>query len=151
MRSWALRLLWASAGAAWLFWLGYEDRSLRPALGLAALITLAASLNWIQRRRNRTADEYRWGLKLVIGAGIGGIVPLLASLLILVKVSLHSHNPADFSAADLAAVLERWPIWAAIGFLAGGGWALLATSGRPHSVDQVDPVEYNEGGRRRGK
>jgi len=144
VRSWPLRLLWAGVGLAWLLWLGYEDRSVRPVLVLAALIALAASLSWIQRRPGWPAWRFGWGLKLVLAAGIGGIVPLLTSVLMLVKVSLHSHASADFDSADLIAVLSRWPIWAAAGLLLGGGWALLSGSRKPPYVDKAEPVEYNE-------
>ncbi|MGA9533995.1 MAG: hypothetical protein WBR18_14840, partial [Anaerolineales bacterium] len=121
---------------------GYEDRSTTPVLILAALVALAVSMSWLDRRQHQIGG-HRWTVA-AIGALIGGSVPLLAALLILVKVSLHGHAPADFSQTDIRQVLGRWSVWTAAGLLAGIGWMLAHGGRRSAYIDKVGPVEYNE-------
>lgn len=139
-----LRLLWAAAGVAWLIWLGWEDRSTTPVLILAVLIAAAIGSTWLERWRRPTAAHpgWRWA---AAGALMGGAVPLLATVLILVKVSLHGHNPSDFSQADIGQVLRRIPVWALAGLLAGVGRALMDKRDRVPDIDEPEAIEYNEG------
>jgi peptidoglycan biosynthesis protein MviN/MurJ (putative lipid II flippase) len=142
LRNWPLRLLWAVAGGAWLVWLGYEDRSTTPVIILASLIAVATSMTWLDRWGHKAGGAIWIGA--AIGALVGRSVPLLASLLILVKISLHAHTPLDFSQSDIQQVLGRWLVWMVAGSLAGVGWTLIHDPRMTAYIDKPGPVEYNE-------
>lgn len=118
---WIVRGLWAIAGLAWFLWLGYEDVGLQVVLGLAGWISLA----YVVTLWNRWGGGDRTVAgRTLIRAGITGLVggataPPLADILMLVKISLHSHVVPDFTARDLGAVLARTPVWALAGLAVG--------------------------------
>jgi hypothetical protein len=119
--SWVVRGLWIVAGAAWFVWLGYEDVGLEVVLALSAWISLAYVATLWRRWSESSQLTHR---QYIVRASIAGLVggataPLLADILMLVKVSLHGHAVPDFTARDLGAVLGRTPIWALAGLAAG--------------------------------
>lgn len=124
---WPRRLLWGLAGMGWLFWFGYEDRGLSVVLVLSALAcagygwTLLAG--WLGGHELAAGSVWR---RSILAGGIAGLlVSPLAVMMMLVKISIHSHGVPDFTTADLWAVLTRTPVWGLVGVLIGGASALL--------------------------
>jgi hypothetical protein len=82
---------------------------------LAYVITL-----WQRWSDSAQLDQGQYLVRAGIAGLVGGAtVPPLADILMLVKVSLHSHAVPDFTARDLGAVLGRTPVWALAGLAAG--------------------------------
>jgi ABC-type thiamin/hydroxymethylpyrimidine transport system permease subunit len=127
---WVVRFAWALAAPAWFVWLAYEDRSLNPVMWLSAIVCVAFALAGIARwRGGKLADRRRWLLELMgIGLLTGALVAPVAVLLILVKISLHSHGTPDFTAGDIAAVMNRAPVWALAGVLSGEALGLIGVT-----------------------
>lgn len=119
------RTLWALIGVSLFFWIGYEDRSTFIPVSLGGLIAAALSL---YLGRHISTERFSWlreGIVTVLVGLVAGTLAMpLAGLAILVKISLHSHVPPDFSWAQVLAVLGRTPIWAGAGALAGSSLAL---------------------------
>jgi hypothetical protein len=118
---WIVRGLWAVAGLAWFVWLGYEDVGLDVVLLLSGWISLAYVITlWQRWSDSAQLDQGQYLVRAGIAGLVGGAtVPPLADILMLVKVSLHSHAVPDFTARDLGAVLGRTPVWALAGLAAG--------------------------------
>ena len=128
-RRWVIRMLWGLTGLAWFFWLGIEDRTIYFVLGLALMASFSAMVTLPLRRWIRSAEgKSRVVLVALIGALSGAAVPLLAVLLMFVKVSLHSHVTPDFSLQQVQSVLAVTHIWAAAGGLMVGAWWLINPS-----------------------
>jgi hypothetical protein len=127
---WAVRFGWAVAAPALFVWLAYEDRDLNVVMGLSAIVCLAGALTWTSKRRSgRTAERRRWLLEsMAIGVLAGGMVAPVAVLLILIKISLHSHGTPDFTMSDIAEIVNRLPTWALAGVLCGEALGLLGVS-----------------------
>jgi hypothetical protein len=119
-----LRLAWAAAGITWFFWLGREDQGLGGVFFLSALVCLALALTLL-----RSGDRGR-GWPVVVGVLGGAAVPLAAVVLMFLKVSLHTHPEPDFGLQDVVVALQRTPLWAVAGFLAGAAAALLRMQDR---------------------
>ena len=126
----ALRLrrgLWVTIGVVLFFWIGYEDRTtVTPSL-IGGLIAVALSLDLARRIRPGKIPALRseLGVYALIGLITGALAMPLAVLWMLVKVSLHSHVPPEYSTAQVLAVLERFPVWAGAGALVGLAVALI--------------------------
>jgi hypothetical protein len=118
---WAVRGLWGAAGLAWFIWLGYEDVGLSVVLGLSALLSLAYVVTlWARWVSGSAMAPGSYFVRSSIAGLVGGVTtPLLADILMLVKVSIHGHAVPDFTARDLGAVLSRAPVWAAAGLMFG--------------------------------
>jgi hypothetical protein len=119
-------LAWGITGLAWFLWLGIEDRSVTPVLVVALLVSSSVVLGlplkeWGWRRDSPSG---RWQAAL-IGLLTGATVPLLATLLMFMKVSLHSHDQPDFSIDQVIAVLRTVPIWSISGGLVGVAWSVI--------------------------
>ncbi len=130
---WAVRLAWILAGGGWFLWLPFEDQSLRPVMlvgaGLAFALGITLLARWAARR---SLSPLSWAAGALLAGGLaGGAAAPLAVVSIFAKVSLHGHPVPDFSAADLAVVIGRTPIWGLIGLLAG---AALALAWRPGNL-----------------
>jgi hypothetical protein len=80
---------------------------------LAALLGAGLGLTLIQR----VARGPLW--PVVAGVLSGTAVPLIAVVLMLVKVSLHAHSNPDFGLADVERAFSLTPVWALAGLLAG--------------------------------
>jgi hypothetical protein len=124
---WVVRFAWAFAVPAWFVWLAYEDRDLSTLMGLSAVICVAFALTGVARwRGRRLTDRRRWLLESMgFGLLTGALVAPVAVILMLVKISLHSHGMPDFSSADIGAVVNRTPIWAMAGVLSGEALGLI--------------------------
>lgn len=127
---WVVRFAWAFAAPVWFVWLAYEDRDLGTVMGLSAVICIAFALTAVARwRGGRLTDRRRWLLESMgFGLLTGALVAPVAVVLILVKISLHSHGTPDFSSADIGAVVNRTPIWALAGVLSGEALGLIGAT-----------------------
>jgi hypothetical protein len=128
--------LWAMGGLGWFFWLGYEDLGLAPVLLLSMWISAAYVLTLWRRWAVLVGLTPR---QVILRTGLAGLVaglttPPLADVLMLAKISLHSHPVPDFTSQDLLAVLARAPVWMAAGLVAGLAWGLWMT-GSPSSPE----------------
>ena len=122
--SWGPRLAWAAAGLAWFFWLGLEDQGLGTVFAVAGLACLAIGIAVLRGGDRGPA----WAV--LVGLLSGSAVPLIATLLMFLKVSLHGHPVPDFTLDDVRAALGRTPQWALAGLLAGAAAAILRASSR---------------------
>ena len=129
---WIVRGLWAVAGVAWFFWLGYEDVGLQVVLGLSGWISLAYVVTlWNRWSGGSTTGDGQALVKAAIAGLVGGATaPPLADILMLAKISLHSHVVPDFTARDLGAVLARTPVWALAGLTVGLALGLIGLAKR---------------------
>ncbi|MEX0788161.1 MAG: hypothetical protein WD040_05120 [Anaerolineales bacterium] len=110
---WVARIAWGLAGIMAFFWIGAEDVGIGRVMPLAALLGAGLGLKMIQHGARGQA----W--PAVAGILSGAAVPLIAVVLMLVKVSLHAHPNADFALADFQSALRVTPVWALVGLLAG--------------------------------
>lgn len=113
-----LRSAFFLVGVSVLLWLSSENQDTRLVLLFGVLLSILLALRVMVR-----ADLSR--LAPLITAGIGGFVglstPLLAALLMLLKIGLHSHPTPDFSLSQVIEVLWRIPFFLAGGLLLGLG------------------------------
>jgi hypothetical protein len=107
------------------FWIGAEDVGLGRVIPLAALMGAGLGLTLIQRGARGQA----W--PIIAGTLSGTSVPLIAVVLMLVKVSLHTHPNPDFVLTDFLGALSLTPAWALAGLLAGASLKVLEY-GRAH-------------------
>ena len=127
------RLLALGYGIALFVWLSVEDTASWPAavfgLGLSSLIVILLTLDKIGGRR--LAGRYLPVFGLLLGALIGLGSSPAAAVLMFFKNARHAHIFLDYPAGMILAVLERAPLWAAAGALAGLsiGLAWLALRG----------------------
>lgn len=124
---WVVRAAWAVAAPAWAVWIAYEDRSLSAVMGLSAIVCAAFAVTAIARwRGGKLTERRRWLLEsLGIGLVTGAMVAPGAAVLILMKISLHSHATPDFTSSDIAEVMSRLPVWALAGVLGGEALGLI--------------------------
>jgi hypothetical protein len=127
---WVVRFAWVVAAPAWLVWLAYEDRDLGTVMGMSALVCVAFALTAVARwRAGKLVERRRWLLESMgIGLLSGLLVAPVAALLILVKISLHSHGTPDFTSGDIADVMNRVAVWALAGVLIGEGLGLIGVT-----------------------
>ena len=98
---------------------------------LAAWLSTFVLGGWLFNRflRGRTVSTGGWLLlSAVAGAAVGIGCGLLTLALMAIKTGLHAHGP-EFSAAELAWVLQQIPIWALAGLLGGLGLGFLLKAG----------------------
>lgn len=116
-----LRIAVILLGAVVLFWLSIEDQNEGWALLLALFLSFLIAIVLYLR-----LGDGRLGFFLipVLGALSGLLVPVLAVLLMVVKIGLHGHGEPDFSIAQVSEVLQRIPIWIVAGLLIGVGVAV---------------------------
>lgn len=130
--TWVVRGLWAGAGLAWFVWLGYEDVGLQIVLLLAGWISLAYVVTlWHRWSDSAQLEQGQYLVRAAIAGLVGGATaPPLADILMLVKISLHSHAVPDFTARDLGAVFGRTPVWALAGLAVGLALGLIQRARR---------------------
>ena len=126
---WVVRIAWLITGILWFIWIGYEDRGVTSVLLVALTIVIAFGMTMVYR-----APDLMMGgnlaRPLLLGLGAGLSIPILTSLLMLVKISLHDHPIPDFSVDDSVQVLGLLPIWGLIGLLVGAGLVGISRSQR---------------------
>lgn len=126
-RSRALTLFTFAFGLAFFFWIGMEDTTLLPVMILGASLPAMVIAHFLLRRPARTGM-----LLLSAGGLLGGVAaPLTSTVLIALKVSLHSHAYPDYPPEAVVSVLARAPVWALAGLVFGAALALLAYARRP--------------------
>ncbi|MCY4145509.1 MAG: hypothetical protein OXE95_06020 [Chloroflexi bacterium] len=127
---WARHLLLA-CGIAILLWSGVEDHDALAVSLLGALLALAATALC----RPRALD------RLTSAVAAGGVFGALASLatftLMLFKDLRHAHAFPDYPPHMLLGMLERLPVWALAGGLAGLGCGILLRSRRMQRGDSA--------------
>lgn len=115
---WARHLLLA-CGIAIFLWSGVEDNDALGASLLGALLALAVTAIWMPRARNKLAST------VVVGAVFGALSSLSTFALMLFKDLRHAHAFPDYPPHMLLGMLERLPVWALAGGLAGLGCGIL--------------------------
>jgi len=131
-RSRALTLLTFAFGLTFFFWIGIEDTTLLPPLILGAILPVIVIGHFLMRRFGGAPLPARKGLLLLSASGLlgGGVAPLAATILMALKVSLHSHAYPDYPPEAVVSVLARAPVWALAGLIFGAALALLAYARR---------------------
>ena len=114
-------------GIAVLLWSGLEDNDAVAVSLLGALLATAASLMLLDTQRfratvRRLSQPKRMALA---GAFIGALASVTTPLLMLFKDLRHAHIFPDYPPEMILATLERMPLWALAGGLAGIGISLL--------------------------
>ena len=131
---WVRRGAWAVAGIVWIFWLGYEDRSLTSLIIVAALIAFALGIEAMNRwTESRPTVGLIWLVRSIIVGGLtGAAVGPIAVLLALIKISLHSHTTPDFSIEDIRVLVRNSMPWIATGSLFGAAVGFVRLSRKNH-------------------
>lgn len=119
-----LRLVNGLVLLAVLVWLPFEDTQLLWSFLLAAAISAVLAMYWLSRMSPATR------LMPVLGALLGAAAPLVATVLLLVKIGLHGHLSPDFTWDDFLSVLLSAPAWIFGGLLLGMGAALQQMASR---------------------
>ena len=113
-------------GLAILLWSGLEDSDAAAVTALGALAAISLTLLLLARlsagRRVRSTHI------ALAGTLAGALASLCVAALMLFKNLRHAHIFPDYPAEMLLAVLERLPLWAIAGGLAGLGIGLLLAS-----------------------
>ncbi|OGO71579.1 MAG: hypothetical protein A2Z37_01290 [Chloroflexi bacterium RBG_19FT_COMBO_62_14] len=139
---WVVRLVWVVVGPAWFVWIAVEERTLGPVMLLAALVSSAFAITGLARWRSGSrVERRRWLLESTgVGLAAGASVAPIASLLILIKISIHAHGTPDFDLTDIGAVMGRMPVWMLVGALCGEalGLAIVAAARREEPGERVD-------------
>ena len=115
------------AGIAVLLWSSMEDNDAVAVSLLGALLATAASSTLLNSPPFR-ASFCRLSLPkrmALTGAIIGGLASVTTPLLMLFKDLRHAHIFPDYPPEMMLATMERMPIWALAGGLAGFGIGLL--------------------------
>lgn len=112
---------WFVIGLILFFWIGYEDRTTTGPILVGGLMAIGLSFTVYDRLKGIGWTAFqRSGLASVLAGLFAGTLAMpLAALAMLVKVSLHSHVPPDFTGAQVLTVLQRTSIWALVGTLIG--------------------------------
>jgi len=132
-RSRGLTLFTFAFGLAFFFWIGMEDTTLLPAMILGASLPAIVIAHFLLRRFGGVPLPARTGMLLLSAGGLlGGVAaPLVSTVLMALKVSLHSHAYPDYPPEAVVSVLARAPVWALAGLVFGAALALLAYARRP--------------------
>lgn len=119
-----LRLVFGLVLLAVLVWLPFEDTQLKWSFLLAAAISVVLAVYWQSRM------SFSPVMMPVLGALLGAAAPLVAAILLLVKIGLHGHPSPDFTWNDFLSVLRSAPAWIFGGMLLGMGAALRQAASR---------------------
>ena len=131
-RSRLLTLLTYAYSLAFFLWIGFEDTTLGPVTALGATLPLIFLAHFLTRRFGGAPLRARKGM-LLLGAGgllAGCAAPLTISILMALKVSLHSHAFLDFPPEAAVGLMARTPVWALGGLLLGAALALVVYARR---------------------
>lgn len=132
-RSRLLTLFTFAFGLAFFFWIGLEDTTLLPVMILGASLTAIGLTHFLMRRFGGGPLPARKGMLLLSAGGLlgGGVAPLASTVLMALKVSLHSHAYPDYPPEAVVSVLARAPVWALAGLIFGVALACLAYTQQP--------------------
>lgn len=145
MRSpWLPRAMWAIVGLLWFFWLGYEDRNTTVVLAIAALFGVATLLTIWLLRPLAIAGSWRLLAAAASGALLGAGIPLWATVLVFLKVSLHNHPVPDFTFEQIRQLLALVPVWSVVGLLTGAALGLSEPLRKAADVASPHRVAYND-------
>jgi len=121
------RMRWLTIlyGLTAFFWLSVEDNAVWPvAIFGLFLASLLAARTLFDRVGGKTiTGRHAPILGLLIGALIGMGTSVTTAGLMLLKNALHSHLFPDYPPGQMIALLERAPVWALAGGLAGLGFS----------------------------
>lgn len=125
-RSGRLRAAALVYGAALLAWSSLEDNSVLPVSLLGGGLALIALAFWITGSYGGKTFAGRAALvaAALAGAAAGFASTLAVAALMLVKTGMHSHLFPDYPFGMMVEILERAPLWALVGSLAGIGLLL---------------------------
>jgi hypothetical protein len=113
----AFRLAAFGLGVAVLIWIPIEDTTIWWVTLFSVLIcTLAGGYAAVvfESRGGKS-----WFVFPFVGTIAGVLVTPLALFLMAFKTGIHGHGAPDFTPSQVEAVLQRFPVWVAIGFLVG--------------------------------
>lgn len=121
------RHLLVIGGIGVLLWSGMEDNDARLVTMLGALLSAPIFMTLANSRHNPARPQCRSLAQraALSGALIGMLASLLTPLLMLFKNLRHAHVFPDYPAGMMLATLERMPVWALAGGLAGFGFGIL--------------------------
>ena len=121
------RHLLVVAGIAILLWSSLEDID-ALAVTLLGLLLATALGSWLVDSMpfNGNGRHLSRPKRMALaGTGIGALTSVTTSLLMLFKNLRHAHVFPDYPPAMMLATLERMPLWALAGGLAGIGLGIL--------------------------
>jgi len=124
-------------GCAIMLWSGIEDNDARAAAALGALSAASATL-YLAGRQGLAWRGLSLKESTLSGLLLGALAALATTALMLFKNLRHAHIYPDYPAPMLLAMLERLPLWALAGALAGLGLGLLLRLRGPGQAHQND-------------
>ncbi len=118
-------------GIAVLLWSSLEDNDAMLVTILGALLAIAATMTLFKLPflRARFPSDDLPKRATVAGALVGTLASVTTPLLMLFKDLRHAHVFPDYPPGMMLAMLERMPMWALAGGLAGFGFGLLLKLG----------------------
>jgi hypothetical protein len=125
------RLLTLGYGISVFLWLRIEDNSLLPAVVAGLGLSLLAAFLWLTNNLGGKGLRLRYVLPgaALLGALCGLGAATATTGMMLLKNGMHGHVFPDFPFGVIVEILQRAPMWALAGGLAGLGlvlawWAL---------------------------
>lgn len=108
--------------AVLLIWLPFEDPNEGWVIAYAGAICALAGMRYVLISANNRGQV--WVRHVLAGLIAGLALTPVALLLMAFKTGLHIHDTPDFTAFQMARVVELTPIWVSAGLLVGLGSGL---------------------------
>jgi hypothetical protein len=105
-----------------LLWLPFEDVTETWVITFSAAVCAWAAVRFLILTAHTPGNP--WIRHIYTGLLAGLFITPLALFLMALKTGLHGHETADFSARQMARVVELTPIWMSVGLLFGLGSCL---------------------------
>jgi hypothetical protein len=105
-----------------LLWLPFEDITETWVIMFSAAVCTWGAVRFLILNAHSPGNS--WLRHIYAGLLAGLFITPLALFLMALKTGLHGHETADFSARQMARVIELTPIWMSIGLLFGLGSCL---------------------------
>lgn len=105
-----------------LAWLPIEDLHEGWVIAYAAIVCAWGATRHLGGLE--AAQRLHWTRYVLVGGLAGMLLTPAALMLMLFKNGLHAHSAPDFSAYQMARVIELTPAWVAAGMLIGLGGGL---------------------------
>jgi hypothetical protein len=120
------RLLAIGCGIVLFFWLRIEDHTVLPAVTAGLGLSLLAAFLWLTNNLGGKSLCLRYALPgaPLLGAVCGLGTAAATAVLMLLKNGMHGHVFPDFPFGVIVEILQRAPLWAFAGGLAGFGLVL---------------------------